>query len=113
MLPTDVLKEEHKVILSALKILKNFVDELDNGKSISLDDIKSIIEFFRQFADKCHHGKEEDILFIELEKTGILKDGGPIGQMLIEHTEGREYVKGMFEAFSTETFDKKSLLLMQ
>jgi hemerythrin-like domain-containing protein len=34
--------------------------------------------FLKEFADRCHHGKEEDFLFPALEKAGIKKEGGPI-----------------------------------
>ena len=50
------------------------------------------------FADKCHHGKEEDVLFPELEKAGIARQGGPIGVMLHEHVSGREFIRRMSEA---------------
>ena len=49
-------------------------------------------------ADKCHHGKEEDLLFPAMEEAGIPKEEGPIGVMLMEHSEGRHCIKGMVEA---------------
>jgi hemerythrin-like domain-containing protein len=50
------------------------------------------------FADKCHHGKEEGILFPEMETAGIPKENGPIGQMLAEHAEGRKFIAQMSDA---------------
>ena len=58
-----------------------------------------MLEFFSVFVDKCHHGKEEDLLFPAYEAAGIPNKNGPIGAMLAEHVEGRGYVKGMTEAF--------------
>jgi len=59
--------------------------------------LERIVEFFRVFADKCHHGKEEDLLFPAMEKAGVPKERGPIGVMLAEHQQGRGYVRGMAE----------------
>ncbi len=52
------------------------------------------------FADQCHHGKEEDLLFPAMEAAGIPRESGPIGVMLEEHNIGRQYVRGMAEAVS-------------
>jgi hemerythrin-like domain-containing protein len=46
----------------------------------------------RNFADRCHHGKEEAHLFPLLEARGVARDGGPIGRMLAEHDGGREHL---------------------
>jgi hemerythrin-like domain-containing protein len=37
-------------------------------------------------------------LFVALEEHGIPNEGGPIGMMLLEHEEGRTYVRAMFDA---------------
>ena len=60
--------------------------------------LASLLEFFRLFADRCHHGKEEDLLFPLLQAKGMPRDGGPIGVMLAEHDQGRSLVKQMAEA---------------
>jgi len=54
-----------------------------------------MMEFLSIFADKCHHGKEEEFLFPGLEAAGIPNEGGPIGVMLGEHRKGREFIAGM------------------
>ncbi|MFQ5980769.1 MAG: hemerythrin domain-containing protein, partial [Candidatus Heimdallarchaeota archaeon] len=68
------------------------------NQSVDPNHLDQMIDFIRIFADKCHHGKEEDLLFVAMEKVGIPRDGGPIGVMLSEHTIGRNFVKGMAEA---------------
>jgi hemerythrin-like domain-containing protein len=57
-----------------------------------------LIEFFQLFADRCHHGKEEDLLFPLLEKKGMPRAGGPLAVMLHEHTLGRSFVRQMAQA---------------
>jgi len=62
-----------------------------------------LLEFFKVFVDKCHHGKEEELLFPALEKVGVSREGGPIGVLLHEHQQGREYVQAMNAALAQYT----------
>ena len=47
------------------------------------------------FADKCHHGKEERLLFAAMEEAGVPKEGGPLAVMLSEHGRGRQFIGEM------------------
>ena len=110
MKPTDILKNEHRLIEKMLNVLEKFCEKVKEDK-YNMDDAFKIIDFFKNFADKCHHGKEEDMLFPELEKAGIPREGGPVGVMLIEHTEGRNFIKGMESALkekNPEKFEKNA-----
>ena len=98
MLPTEELKQEHQGILLMLRILDRIAANLESGEGGDVEHLEQIVEFFRVFADRCHHGKEEDLLFPAMEKRGIPKEGGPIGVMLMDHEEGRGYVRGMANA---------------
>lgn len=72
--------------------------------------LEKIHEFLKVFADKCHHAKEEDVLFPEMEKAGVLRKGGPIGVMLAEHAQGREYVKNIGDGINKyKAGDKKAV----
>ena len=73
--------------------------------------LKKIIEFLKVFADKCHHGKEEDILFPELIKTGFSKDSGPVAVMLYEHTVGRGYIRELSDHFQAYSKGQSDVLL--
>jgi len=106
MKPTEVLKREHEVIKLMLKILNKVCDKLEVKKAVNQEDLNSIIEFIRTFADKCHHGKEEHRLFPIMEKNGILREGGPIGVMIEEHELGRNYVKNMILALDKKKISK-------
>jgi hemerythrin-like domain-containing protein len=98
MTPAGQLKEEHQGILLMLRILEKVAARLEAKERVDPAHPERIVEFLRVFADKCHHGKEEDLLFPALEKAGIPKEGGPIGVMLAEHQQGRGYIRGMAEA---------------
>lgn len=95
--PTDILRNEHIEIKKMLTILGTVIERINSGEKVSTQDLEKIIDFIKVFVDKCHHGKEEKILFPRLEEAGIPRYGGPIGVMLMEHEEGRRYVKNMAE----------------
>jgi hemerythrin-like domain-containing protein len=83
-----------------IEILLVASDKLEKGEAVSPDVFKKAVEFIRVFADRCHHGKEEGELFPILERKGILKHRGPIAVMLMEHEQGRLFVKGLNEALA-------------
>ena len=93
----DVLKHEHDAILMALKILDKISDEARQGNVTSMD-IMSFLGFLRAFADTCHHGKEEGLLFPAMIEAGLQADGGPISVMLSDHEQGRTLVAAMASA---------------
>jgi hemerythrin-like domain-containing protein len=92
---SEDLMNEHEGILHGLTILEKMIALVESGKTGMQNDIASMIDFLKLFADKCHHGKEEGILFPAMEKNGIPKERGPIGQMLSEHEEGRKFIRGL------------------
>jgi len=98
MRPTEILKEEHRAIKLMLKISENVCQRLEQGKAVPTEHLAEIVSFIRGFADKCHHAKEEDLLFPAMEKAGVPRQEGPIGVMLSEHKQGRNYVRNMTEA---------------
>jgi hemerythrin-like domain-containing protein len=96
--PSAVLRDEHKTILRVLDVLEKITAKSDSGGGLDIGSSRRCVEFFRLFADACHHAKEEDLLFPVLEQRGIPREGGPIGVMLYEHTVGRELTRKMGEA---------------
>ncbi|MGQ9555776.1 MAG: hemerythrin domain-containing protein [Anaerolineae bacterium] len=97
MTPTAQLKTEHEAIKLMLRVLDEVSARLDAGQPVPPQHLNQITEFIQVFADRCHHGKEEDLLFPAMEEAGIPREGGPIGVMLAEHDIGRNFVRGMRE----------------
>jgi hemerythrin-like domain-containing protein len=92
-----MLSDEHRVIERVLDVLEKLTTRpVEN----SLDLWRKTLDFFSRFADQCHHFKEEQVLFPAMEERGIPRDGGPIGMMLMEHEEGRTYVRSMLAAIA-------------
>ncbi len=88
----ELLVDEHRLILKALDALEAYVAHLDQQERSDPNDLSLFVEFVTKFADSCHHGKEEDILFEEMAKHGFPKEQGPLAVMLTEHTQGRKHV---------------------
>jgi hemerythrin-like domain-containing protein len=93
MLPIDNLIHEHNAIKVMLDIMSKIADNIYSYKGFDINDIEKIVDFLKTFADKCHHAKEETVLFPTLLIAGIHKENGPIGVILHEHAIGREIIK--------------------
>lgn len=100
MKATDILKEEHELIIIMLQVLDAACGKIEEGMKPDYAHLADMIDFFINFADRCHHAKEEKLLFPAMEQVGIGNDSGPIGVMLAEHSEGRYFVRGMKEALA-------------
>jgi hemerythrin-like domain-containing protein len=96
--PTDVLEDEHRYILKVIGAVTVLAESLEKGEQVEPETFKNIVEFMRIFADKCHHGKEEALLFPLLEKRGVSPQGCPIGVLIHDHQTGRTLVTGLTEA---------------
>ena len=98
MRSTDELMQEHRVIERVLAVIDAAAEAREKGGDLPPTFIPTVVHFVRNFADRCHHGKEEDNLFPAMQRRGIPGQDGPIGVMLVEHDRGRKYVRDMEEA---------------
>jgi hemerythrin-like domain-containing protein len=103
----DDLKHDHEAIISALRVLDQIIIDIGKGSQPERVDLVNFVNFLKEFADKCHHGKEEGILFPALTQAGIPERGGPVGVMLSEHLLGRELIKKMERALGNAPDYKK------
>lgn len=89
----DILVDEHDNIRKIIKVIRKICFNLTKGMEVPYEDFEKIIEFIQNYADHYHHGKEEDMLFIEMDnELHDLIGEGPIQGMLIEHNFGRGFV---------------------
>ena len=87
--PTDVLRDEHRVILRALDLLEQAIGP---GPAIADAWWETAVAWLRAFADRNHHAKEEQSLFPAMAKAGVPSEGGPVAVMLDEHAQGRALI---------------------
>jgi hemerythrin-like domain-containing protein len=115
MKPYGPLMVEHRLIEQIVSLMKAEIDRIDNSGSIDPRFIGATVKFLRIYADKCHHGKEEDLLFAALRKKEISDDDSKIlDRLMDDHTVARQTVKTLADA--KELYykgDKGTLALMR
>ena len=94
---TESLSQDHRVIEQVIRCLLEMASHASDGGTFDHASAADAIRFFRTFADKCHHKKEEDVLFPALGRKGFGASAGPVAVMLEEHELGRKLV-GRIEA---------------
>lgn len=93
-----ILRREHNSILDMLDAAEEMAWQLERGERIPPESLEELMEFFRLFAEHCHCGKEEELLFPLLEKKGVPNGDGFLRGLLSEHQQGRALLREMEEA---------------
>ena len=89
----EILMAEHENIVRFADIMKIKCCNVLEGEVVDTKLFREAIDFVRNYADKHHHGKEEQILF-----DRMLAKLGPVAEklvkmgMLVEHDLGRLYM---------------------
>ena len=111
-MPIGPLMKEHRLIEKMILIMRNEIEKMQQYNKANPLFIDIAVDFIRIYADRTHHGKEEDILFRDLEKKGLSPNHNKIMEELIEeHVWARnvvgklvdaknQYVKGKIETLS-------------
>jgi hemerythrin-like domain-containing protein len=97
----EILMGEHRLIEQVLGSLETYVVGIEQGLPPERQTLADYADFFRGFADACHHGKEEDLLFQRMLERGFPRESGPLAVMYHEHVLGRARVaalRGLGEA---------------
>jgi len=95
---TRVMVDEHQLILRMIALVEANTRLLEQGKFSDYQFYLDAVDFIRNYADRFHHAKEEDTLFVALVANGMPEKNSPIEAMLIEHDQGRTFVKAVEEA---------------
>ncbi len=96
--PTEILENEHRIIAKVVGAAPILADRLETGQTVDMKMLQEIVGFMHTFADKCHQGKEEEMLFPALVHKGVPMQGCPVGVLTAEHTKGRILVKELSES---------------
>jgi hemerythrin-like domain-containing protein len=90
---------EHRLIERMIKLMKEELLRGEEQKKVNPRFIETVTDFIRAYADRCHHGKEEDILFRELKKKTISpQHEKTMDELIEEHKWGRETTRKLVEA---------------
>ncbi len=99
MMPIGPLMTEHRLIERMAGLMSKEAAAEEREKRVDAVFIDRAVDFFRTYADRTHHGKEEDILFRELERKGLSDEHGRVMQELVEeHRYARHKVGLLVEA---------------
>ena len=94
-----LLMIEHRLIERMISLLKNALSQIETAKEVDPVFIDTAVDFIRTYADKTHHGKEEDIMFRDLSKCSLSNEDLRIMNELIdEHVTARQTTKALVEA---------------
>lgn len=104
---TQALVTEHQLILRMIALLECNASRTLSGSYSNWKFYLDSVDFIRNYADSFHHAKEEDVLFEALVKNGMPREHSPIAAMLMEHDQGRAFVKRM-EMAVLEAMDGQS-----
>ena len=99
MMPVGPLMIEHRLIERMIAVMSRKLRQWEREGTVDTAFIETAVDFIRTYADRCHHGKEEDILFRELEKKSLSGDHRRIMEELVEeHRWGRTTTGKLVEA---------------
>ena len=90
---------EHRLIERMIALIKDALAKIQSSGKIDPLFVDTAVDFIRTYADRTHHGKEEDILFRELDKRPLSADDRRVMEELIqEHVFGRQTTKAVVDA---------------
>jgi hemerythrin-like domain-containing protein len=98
---TDIsgkLMEEHRLILRMITLMEQNARATAEGRFTEWLFYLDGVDFIRSYADRFHHAKEEDVLFTALVQNGMPEKNSPVAAMLMEHEQGRYYVRQLEKA---------------
>ena len=106
MQPIGPLMMEHRLIERMIALMKQDLTRIKDNVAVDPEFafadpvfIDIAVDFIRTYADRCHHGKEEDLLFAELAKKALTPEHRRIMDELIqEHLRARELTAGLVKA---------------
>ena len=99
MKPIGPLMWEHRLIEQMVDLLRGEIDRITSRKTVNVILVEQAVDFFKTYADRTHHGKEEEILFRDLAKKRMSPEHRTVMEELIgEHVHGRELVRKLVEA---------------
>ena len=99
MWPIGPLMREHRLIERMVALMEQEAQRLRSTNRLDPIFIDTAAGFIKNYADRCHHGKEEDILFRDLKAKNLPADLAQIMDELIqEHKQGRQMTGELLRA---------------
>ena len=94
-----LLMIEHRLIEKMISLIKKNLEKVESTGEIDPVFVDTVVDFIGMYADRTHHGKEEDIMFQEMKKRSLSEEDQRIMNELIdEHVFGRQTTRDLIEA---------------
>jgi hemerythrin-like domain-containing protein len=102
MKPIGPLMIEHRLIERMISLMKKELERMTRSGQADTDFLLTTVDFIRIYADRTHHGKEEDILFRDLAKKKMSQiHAKTMNELIEEHVKARSLVKSLVNARDT------------
>lgn len=110
MYSVELMVAEHDNILKFIDVVRKACCGILDGREVNADDFEKMIAFARGYADKHHHGKEEQILFAEMtQHLGPVAENLVRHGMLVEHDLGRLHIADLEAALGRYREDPQTI----
>jgi hemerythrin-like domain-containing protein len=105
------LMVEHRLIERMIMLIRDALGQIGSTHEVDPVFVDTAVDFIRMYADRTHHGKEEYILFRDLNKRPLsAEDRRIMNELIEEHVFGRKTTRGLVEANTRyRTGDKSAL----
>jgi hemerythrin-like domain-containing protein len=103
---------EHRLIERMISLIKDALKKIETTREVDPVFVDTAVDFIRMYADRTHHGKEEDILFRDLGKSNLSADDARVmNELMEEHVFARRMTNGVVEANARYRNGNKSALV--
>jgi len=90
---------EHRLIERMLAVIQDMLPQVEKTRTLDPFFVDTAVDFIRIYADRTHHGKEEEILFKELNNKSLSDiDRRIMNELIEEHVLGRSTTRALVEA---------------
>jgi len=90
---------EHRLTERMLSVINRALKRVEQKQAIDSFFVDLAVDFIRTYADRAHHGKEEEILFRKLESRNLSNaDRQVMNELIEEHAFGRKITKALVDA---------------
>jgi len=102
---------EHRLIERMITLIEQKIEKIQTTNQVDPLFIDTVVDFIRTYADRTHHGKEEDILFKQLANKQMSdQDKRIMDELVDEHLLGRKTTKELVEANAQYRVGEKTFL---
>jgi hemerythrin-like domain-containing protein len=95
------LMVEHRLIERMLSVIQNSLAQIESLHRVDPVFVDMAVDFIHIYADRTHHGKEEELFFRDLDKQPLsAEDRRVMNELIEEHAFGRKITKALVDANS-------------